>query len=77
MRSIEDVDKKTLDKIHEFFTTYKNYKGSNVEVLGFENAEYAEKEFVETKELFSKYEDMDKKEFIAKMLIQHPEKYKK
>ncbi len=38
--------------------------------------EYAENEYNETVELFKKYKDMDKSEFVKLMMKEHPEKYK-
>ncbi len=75
IKDIKDVDKTILDQIETFFKTYKDYKGSKIEITGFENADYAKKELEETKELYKKYKDMDKKEFIKQMMEKHPEKY--
>ena len=72
---INKIPKDVLDKIETFFKKYKGYKGSKIEITGFENANYAQKELEETKELYKKYKDMDKKEFVRKMMEEHPEKY--
>lgn len=75
IQDIKDVPQDTLDEFMNFFKTYKNYKNAVVLVPGFEDATYAQKELEETKVLFTKYKDMDKKEFITKMTAERPEKY--
>lgn len=75
INKLEDVNEHLLKEVQDFFENYKNLQNKSVRIDGFEGTEYAVKELEETKELFSKYGDMDKDEFIAKMKIDHPEKY--
>ena len=56
-------------------THYKNLQNKECRIDGFEGLEYAVAEYKETIELFEKYGSMDKDEFIAKMKVEHPEKY--
>ncbi len=77
IKTISDVPKDVLNKIETFFKTYKDYKGSKIEITGFEDVDFAKHELEETKKLFAKYKDKPKKEFISKMMKQHPEKYNK
>ncbi|BAQ54215.1 inorganic diphosphatase [Mycoplasmopsis arginini] len=73
---LEDLDKMWLHSVELFFKNYKFFKGANVtNVTGFENIEWAEKEYNECVELMEKYGSLDKKEFIEKMKKLHPEKY--
>ncbi len=76
IKSLKDLGNHTLKEFQDFFENYKNLQNKTVEILGFEDEKYAEKEFNETVELFNKYKDMDKKEFVKLMMKEHPEKYK-
>ncbi len=76
IKSLKDVSKHILDEIQDFFQNYKNLENKFVEVMGFEDIEFATKEFKETQELYNKYKEMDKKEFIEKMKNLYPKKYK-
>ena len=75
VESMNDVPSFILDNIRDFFENYKNLQNKQVKILGFEGAEYAQKEFAECEELYAKYSDMDKKDFVAKMKKEHPGKY--
>lgn len=75
IKTLEDVSKHLLDEIKDFFETYKNLQNKKVSVSGFGGLAEAEKEFNETIELYNKYKDMDKEEFIKEMKIKHPNKY--
>jgi inorganic pyrophosphatase len=74
--TLEDVQPHVLKEIQDFFENYKNLQDKTVEINGFEGIEYAEKEFLETENLYIEYRDMPKDQFIAKMKQDHPEKYK-
>ncbi|MCC3160976.1 MAG: inorganic diphosphatase [Mollicutes bacterium PWAP] len=74
---ISQIPKEWLEKVKIFFSTYKNWKHEGItSVSGFENEKYALNEIVETQNLYKKYSNLDKKEFIKKMMKEHPEKYK-
>lgn len=76
IESLADLPKEWLDSIDYFFSNYKNWKKPGItKVLGFQNQEWALKELEECKELFEKYSNLDKDDFIAKMKLKHPEKY--
>ncbi|MCP4336939.1 MAG: inorganic diphosphatase [Mycoplasma sp.] len=76
IKSMEDLPKEWLDSLKTFFSTYKNWKREGItSVSGFEGKEWAEKEYKECVELMNKYGKMDKKEFISKMMKEHPDKY--
>ncbi|RIV16772.1 inorganic diphosphatase [Mycoplasmopsis gallopavonis] len=76
IQNIKDLPEPFLKTVETFFSTYKNWKRPNItSVNGFENVEWAMKEYEECVELMEKYGSMDKKEFIKKMQEMHPEKY--
>ncbi len=75
IKKINDLGEDTLKEVRDFFENYKNLQNKTVKVLGFENEKYAKKEFDETVELFNKYKDMKKDDFINLMKKNHPEKY--
>ena len=76
IKTLNDVDPMWLQSVQNFFSTYKNFKRKDItKVSGFENIDWAEKEYNECCELMKKYGKWDKKEFIAKMKKEHPEKY--
>ena len=75
INNLEDISPHLLKEIQDFFENYKNLQNKKVEIGGFEGKEFAAKELLETRELFEKYGNMDKKEFIAKMKIKNPNKY--
>ncbi len=76
VKTIKDLGEHRLNEIKDFFVNYKNLQKKEVEVSGFEDLEYALQELKETRELFEKYSNLDKDEFIKKMMKEHPEKYK-
>ncbi|TPE57430.1 inorganic diphosphatase [[Mycoplasma] falconis] len=76
IKSLADIDQMWLVSVRNFFSTYKEFKGKNVtEVKGFKDIEWAQKEYEECVELMEKYGKMDKDEFVAKMKVEHPDKY--
>ncbi|MCU9932724.1 inorganic diphosphatase [Mycoplasmopsis cynos] len=76
IQKLEDLPMEFLNSVKTFFSTYKNWKRPNItQISGFEGLEYAISEYNECVELMDKYGAMDKKEFIAKMKLEHPEKY--
>ncbi|BBL63011.1 MAG: inorganic diphosphatase [Methanobrevibacter arboriphilus] len=52
INDISDVPSHILDEIAEFFKTYKNLEGKEVEVLNWDNAEMAKKEAIRSIELY-------------------------
>lgn len=53
INDIEDVPPHLLDEIAEFFKTYKNLEGKEVEILSWENAEVAKKEAIRSIEMYN------------------------
>ncbi|OQD58878.1 inorganic pyrophosphatase [Methanobrevibacter arboriphilus JCM 13429 = DSM 1125] len=52
INDISDVPSHILDEIAEFFKTYKNLEGKEVEVLNWDNAEMAKKEAIRSIDLY-------------------------
>ncbi|QIW61872.1 inorganic diphosphatase [Mycoplasmopsis gallinacea] len=76
INKLEDLPAPFIDTVRTFFSTYKNWKRPGItSVNGFEDVEWALEEYAECVELMDKYGSMDKKEFIEKMMKEHPEKY--
>ncbi len=75
VKTLEDVPAHLLKEVQDFFENYKNLQNKEVRIDGFEGLDFAVAEYKETVELFEKYGSMDKDEFIAKMKVEHPEKY--
>ncbi len=76
INSLKELPEPFLLEIETFFNNYKNWKKPNLtKVLGFEDEKWAFAELEECKELMNKYGKMPKKEFVAKMMKEHPEKY--
>ncbi|KKB26940.1 Inorganic pyrophosphatase [Mycoplasmopsis meleagridis] len=76
IKELKDLPEPFLMNLAVFFNNYKNWKKPNLtKVEGFENIEWALKELNECIDLMDKYGKMPKKEFIAKMMKEHPEKY--
>ncbi|MDK2819633.1 MAG: inorganic diphosphatase, partial [Mycoplasmataceae bacterium] len=76
INSLEELDKDWLEETEFFFKTYKNWKREGItKVPGFENADWAWKEYEECFELMIKFGHLPKKEFIESMKKKHPEKY--
>ena len=76
IKTLNDIPKKWLKSVETFFSTYKNWKREGItQVNGFEDQDYAIKEYEECLELMKKYGSMDKDKFILKMKSLHPEKY--
>ena len=75
IKSINDLPKEFLEEIKKFFLSYKRHKGEVIQITGFEDADWALKEYKECVDLYSKYKSMPKDKFIAQMKKEHPEKY--
>ncbi|QZE12451.1 inorganic diphosphatase [Mycoplasma sp. Ms02] len=76
IQKLEDLPAPFLDTVKTFFSTYKNWKRPGItSVGGFNDVEWALKEYEECVELMDKYGDMDKDDFIKLMMEKHPEKY--
>jgi inorganic pyrophosphatase len=54
IKDIGDVPSHLLDEIAEFFKTYKNLEGKEVEILTWENAEVAKKEALRSIDMYNK-----------------------
>lgn len=52
INNISDVPSHVLEEIKEFFKTYKNLEGKEVEVLGWDDAEVAKKEATRSVDLY-------------------------
>ncbi|WGI37038.1 inorganic diphosphatase [Mesomycoplasma lagogenitalium] len=77
INSLNDLPKWWLREVEIFFSTYKNWKKVGItSVNGFEEIEWAVKEYQECVELMNQYGSMPKKEFIKLMMEKHPDKYK-
>ena len=75
IKTFNDIPKHLLAEIQDFFENYKNLQNKKVVIKGFDDTEEAIKELKVCEELYSKYKDMDKDDFIAKMKKEHPKKY--
>ncbi|WP_036451997.1 inorganic diphosphatase [Mycoplasma buteonis] len=76
INSLNELPEPFLDSVKTFFSTYKNWKRPGITIVdGFEDVEWAIKEYNECVELMEKYGSLPKKEFIEKMQKEHPEKY--
>ncbi len=64
-----------LLEIKDFFETYKRLQKKQVIVKGFQEVEWATKEYHECVELMNKYGKIDKDAFVEQMKKEHPEKY--
>ena len=76
INKLEDLSKHTLLEIRDFFENYKNLQDKTVEIKGYNSIEWAMQEYNECVELMNKYKDLPKADFVKKMMIEHPEKYK-
>lgn len=76
LQTLDDLPKEWINSVYTFFTTYKNWKFVGItKVPGFENAEWAWKEYEHCFKLMQNYGHLSKNEFITKMKKKHPEKY--
>lgn len=75
IEGLKDISPHLIKELRDFFENYKNLQTKKVQILGFENAEYALKELEETRELYKKYHNLSKEEFIKKMRKEFPKKY--
>ncbi|GMO15110.1 MAG: inorganic diphosphatase [Mycoplasmoidaceae bacterium] len=76
VESMKDLSQHEFAIIKEFFETYKNLQGKRVEVNGFQDHDWAVKEYHECCKLMKEYGNVDKNVFITKMKKLHPNKYK-
>jgi len=76
IKTIEDLPKHLIEKIKNFFKTYKVLQNKEVEVNQIKGIDFTKKIFDECTENFEKYGSMDKKEFIELMKKENPKKYK-
>ncbi len=76
INSLDDLPKKWLKEVEKFFSTYKNWKRPDItKVPGFENVEWAIKEYNECCKLMKQYGKLPKEKFVKEMQKKHPEKY--
>lgn len=76
IKTLKDLPEPFLMEIEMFFNNYKNYKKPGLtKVLGFEDEKWAIDEIKECTEIMKKYGTMPKKDFVKKMMKEHPEKY--
>lgn len=76
INDLEDLDKNVLISMKTFFSTYKNWKKEGItKVPGFKDQAYASKEYETCVDLYNKYADIPKDEFIKKMQKENPSKY--
>lgn len=76
INSLNDLPKEWLNEIETFFSTYKNWKRVGItKVPGFEDVEWAIKEYDECCHLMKEYGKLPKDEFVKQMQKKHPEKY--
>ncbi|WP_029513045.1 inorganic diphosphatase [Mycoplasmopsis iners] len=76
IQELKDLPEPFLMNLEVFFNNYKNWKKpGSTKVLGFEGLNWALAELDECVELMDKYGQMPKKEFVAKMMQEHPDKY--
>ncbi|MXR34561.1 inorganic diphosphatase [Mesomycoplasma hyopneumoniae] len=78
IKSLDDLPQEWLDSIYYFFSNYKNWKRPGItKVSKFLKYDQALKEYKTCQELFNKYKDFKKSEFLKLMMEQFPEKYQK
>lgn len=73
--SLKSLPEHLLLEIKDFFETYKRLQKKEVIVKGFEEVDWAIKEYHECVHLMDKYGKIDKDEFVELMKKEHPEKY--
>lgn len=76
VNALTDLNQHLLSEIKDFFETYKNLQKKKVEIKGFKDVTWAEKEYKECVQLMQKFGELPKAEYVAKMMKEHPEKYK-
>lgn len=76
IKSLKDVSQHLLLEIKDFFETYKKLQHKVVTVTGFRDQKWAISEYKTCVNLMKKYGSMSKKDFIKKMMKEHPNKYK-
>ncbi|MGL4768945.1 MAG: inorganic diphosphatase [Mycoplasmoidaceae bacterium] len=74
---IDDLNDHLLKEIQDFFINYKNLQEKKVLIKGFKSYEWAIKEYNICVELFNKYSNLEKNDFLTKMKKEHPEYYSK
>ncbi|AIA29203.1 inorganic pyrophosphatase [Mycoplasmopsis californica] len=76
INSLAELPEPFLKDIETFFNNYKNWKKPGAsKVTGFEDEQWAMEELEECKQLMVQHGSLPKKEFVAKMMSEHPEKY--
>lgn len=75
--SLKDVPNHIKEEIKNFFEQYKQLQKKDVKVIGFQDLEWAIKEYEECKKMMQEFGFLPKDEFVKKMMIEHPEKYVK
>lgn len=76
IQSMNDINPHILKEIQDFFENYKNLQNKKVIINGFEDVNWAKKEYEECVELMNKYGSMDKDAFVEQMKKERPEKYR-
>lgn len=76
IKTMKDINQHLLLEIKDFFQTYKNLQHKKVEVRDFKDTAWAIKEYKECVAMMKKYGKMPKDKFVAKMMKEHPNKYK-
>ena len=76
INTLADLSTHTLFEIRAFFENYKNLQDKSVEIKAYNSIVWAMQEYNECVELMNKYKDLPKADFVKKMMIGHPEKYK-
>lgn len=78
IQHLNDIPKEWINKVQTFFSTYKNYKRVGItKINGFHDEKHATAEYEACVKLMQEYGQLSKKDFIAKMKREHPEKYPK
>jgi inorganic pyrophosphatase len=75
VQNLNDLAPHELDVIKDFFETYKRLQKKNVLVNKLQDREWAIKDYEACVDLMTKYKNLSKEEFIAKMKKLHPDKY--
>lgn len=76
LKEFNDIPKHLLKELKDFFENYKNLQKRKCVIEGFEGLDFAINEYNETADLFKKYGNLTKEDFIKKMKIDYEEKYK-
>ncbi|AJR11967.1 inorganic pyrophosphatase [Mesomycoplasma dispar] len=78
INSLDDLPREWLDSIHYFFSNYKNWKRIGItKVSKFIDFKKSVEEYQTCLELFEKYKNLAKSDFLKLMQEKFPEKYQK